>query len=277
MVKKKIACYITGSWTECGYMTHFLRKINNSFEYWQRFPQKNIGKKGKTRREELQVHGETGVDLIRKVYNDLEKHKDDLKDCAAILIEDDMDEKYLRKDMSGRDYEGIEVRKAEIANRIREDFGIEIPVFFFYALPEIEAWFLADWDNTFGSVYASKLVQMNEYFSITFKRYILGNVLTEQYPLRDVENYGYFDGEYKKLSSEIIDAFQGYSWDTVSNKNNKEYNEKIKTLIQKNELRYSKAGEGINMLRRLKPEQVASVCGHYFAKIYYELKEFQIE
>lgn len=45
MVKPQIACYITGGWTECGYMTHFLEKINNTFDYRQRFPQKNIEKR----------------------------------------------------------------------------------------------------------------------------------------------------------------------------------------------------------------------------------------
>ena len=49
MVKGKIACYITGGWTECGYMTQFLQKINDQFDYRQRFPRKNIGKKGKAR------------------------------------------------------------------------------------------------------------------------------------------------------------------------------------------------------------------------------------
>ena len=49
MVKPQIACYVTGGWTECGYMTRFLEKINDSFDYRQRFPQKNIGKKGKSR------------------------------------------------------------------------------------------------------------------------------------------------------------------------------------------------------------------------------------
>lgn len=274
MVKKKIACYITGGWTECGYMTRFLQKINDTFEYWQRFPQKNIGKKGKSR-SVFQIHGETGANLIGKVYADLEKHKADLLDCAAILIEDDMDDQYLRKDMSGRDYEGIEARKKQIAERIKEDLGKEIPVFFFYALPEIEAWFLADWENTFGREYAGKLLQMNGYFSVTFKRYILDRVLTEQYPLPDVENYGYFDEHYKKLSDGIIEAFQGYSLEDASIKNNEEYNKKINTLIEKNELRYSKAGEGMNMLARLRPDHVASVCGHYFTKVYYELKSFR--
>lgn len=47
MVKPKIACYITGGWTECGYMTHFLEKVNGSYDYRQRFPQKILERKEK--------------------------------------------------------------------------------------------------------------------------------------------------------------------------------------------------------------------------------------
>lgn len=94
MVKPKIACYITGGWTECGYMTHFLKKINCSYDYRQRFPQKNIGKKGKARKQ-FKIDGKTGKDLIKYVYEDIRKHKDELKKYAAILIEDDMDDQFF--------------------------------------------------------------------------------------------------------------------------------------------------------------------------------------
>ena len=72
MVKPKIACYITGGWTECGYMTHFLQKINHAYDYRQRFPQKNIGKKGKSRKT-FKITGTTGDELIREVYSDMKK------------------------------------------------------------------------------------------------------------------------------------------------------------------------------------------------------------
>lgn len=65
MVKGKIACYITGGWTECGYMTQFLQKINDQFDYRQRFPRKNIGKKGKAR-SDFKIAGTTGAALEKK-------------------------------------------------------------------------------------------------------------------------------------------------------------------------------------------------------------------
>ena len=39
---------------------------------------------------------------------------------------------------------------------------------------------------------------------------------------------------------------------------------------------YSKKVEGINMLQRLNPENVAAICTHYFSKNYMALKTFQV-
>lgn len=71
MVKPKIACYITGGWTECGYMTRFLEKINGSYDYRQRFLQKIIGKKNKPRTTQREIDGASGQDLLKRVYGDL--------------------------------------------------------------------------------------------------------------------------------------------------------------------------------------------------------------
>lgn len=70
MVKPKIACYITGGWTECRAMTQFLEKINSNYDYRQRFPQKGVGKKGKTKRN-FKITGATGTDLLNEVYHDM--------------------------------------------------------------------------------------------------------------------------------------------------------------------------------------------------------------
>lgn len=274
MVKPKVACYITGGWTECGYMTHFLEKINNFYDYRQRFPQKNIGKKGKTRKQ-FKIDGKTGKSLIKYVYDDIRKHKDELSEYAAVLIEDDMDDQFFSESRRNRDYEAIEKRKMEIQNEIKDILqNPEIKVFFLYALPEIEAWFVADWENTFGMEYRNILSNINAYFSTTFKKFVLDTVLTEKYPLDEIENYGYVTSEYQKLSDKLISSFQEYSCSSENYKNNKQYNGQINTFIKRNEITYSKKVEGINMLRRLEPEKVAIHCKHYFSRVYTELKEF---
>ena len=275
MVKPKIACYITGGWTECGYMTHFLEKMNDCYDYRQRFPQKNIGKKGKAKKK-FKIEGQTGNSLLKYVYDDIRKYKDELSKYAAILIEDDMDDRFFLETKESRDYELIEQRKSEIQNEIRNIIqNPNIKVFFLYALPEIEAWFISDWENTFGVEYKKVLYNLNDYFSTTFRKYVLNTVLTEKYPLDEIENYGYITSEYQKLSDKLIDSFREYSYCSESFKSNKKYNDNINELIRKNKITYSKKVEGINMLRRLEPDKVAIFCNHYFSKAYAELKGFQ--
>lgn len=277
MVKPKIACYITGGWTECGYMTHFLEKINDSFDYRQRFPQKNIGKKGKARHK-FSVDGKTGKDLIKYVYDDIRNHKDELDGYAAILIEDDMDDQYFLESKTGRDYQEIEKRKLEIQKEIQKISGNEeLKVFFLYALPEIESWFISDWENTFGTEYKNMLCSVNSYFSTTFKKFVMDTVLTNKFPVEEIENYGYITYEYQKLSDKLILSFQEYSCCAESYKNNSDYNELINNLIRENKITYSKRFEGINMLKRLAPDKVAVFCKHYFSKEYAELRGFNYD
>ena len=55
-------------------------------------------------------------------------------------------------------------------------------------MPEIEAWFISDWENTFGMEYKIALANINAYFSTTFRKFVLNTVLTEKYTLDDIEN-----------------------------------------------------------------------------------------
>lgn len=277
MVKPQIACYITGGWTECGYMTHFLEKINSRLDYRQRFPQKNIGKKGKSRTH-FKVDGKTGSALIKWIYDDIRNHKEDFQKYSGILIEDDLDDQFFLQSKTGRDYSRIEARKEEITKEIRTLLQNEkMPVFFLFALPEIESWFIADWEHTFGSEYKSILLEINSYFSMTFRKYIAKQVLTDDYPFTELENFGYIHSNYQKLSERLISAYREYSCADEAYKNNQVYNVKINELIKNNRLMYSKKAEGINMLQRLNPEKAAAVCTQYFAKNYMLLKNFQAE
>ena len=274
MVKPKIACYITGGWTECGYMTRFLEKINNRYDYKQRFPQKNIGKKGKTRKEFV-IDGKTGSALLKWIYQDIRAHKDEFEQYKAILIEDDMDDQFFLESKERRDFEEIENRKAKIAEEIQKILqNGQMQVFFLYALPEIEAWFISDWDNTLGLEYRNVLSGINPYFSLTFKNFFVREVLNDRYSAEEIENFGFKDSQYQKLSERLIQAFSEYSCADAVYKNNKAFNKKINELIRDNKIMYSKKTEGVNMLQRLEPEKVAAVCTYYFSKAYGELKGF---
>lgn len=277
MVKPKIACYITGGWTECGYMTRFLEEINDSYTYMQRFPQKIKGKKGKDRKQ-FSVDGRTGTDLEKYIYADLRKYKEELKDYCGIIIEDDLDDRFFDQTKRERDFQKIAEHEKKIADEIKKIIqNEELQIFFLYALPEIESWFLADWDNTFGCEYRDALQNMNSYFSTTFRRYIEKAVFKGKQTIADLENFGYFESGYVKLSDALIDAFRGYTFENdivYTVKNNTTFDKEISELIRKNEISYSKKKEGINMLKRLDPEKVAAVCTYYFSKKYSTLKHF---
>ena len=85
-------------------------KVNGNYDYRQRFPQKNIGKKGKARKQ-FKIGGETGKSLIKYVYDDIRSHREELKSYVAILIEDDMDDQFFLESKIGRDYKVIEKNK----------------------------------------------------------------------------------------------------------------------------------------------------------------------
>ena len=71
-------------------MQSFLKKINNNYEYKQYLPNKTRKKKGDSKTINPSISGLTGDALLTKIYDILEKHKTEISECAAILIEDDL-------------------------------------------------------------------------------------------------------------------------------------------------------------------------------------------
>lgn len=91
----KIACFLTCGYTEAGAMQFFLRKINDKYEYKQFLPNKTIKKKGDSKAISSQISGLTGEALLEKIYDIISKHKDEIVQCKAILIEDDLDGRFF--------------------------------------------------------------------------------------------------------------------------------------------------------------------------------------
>ena len=86
-----IACFLTCGYTEAGAMQFFLKKINDRYEYRQCLPNKTIKKKGMPKKIDDKMSGRTGEALLEKVYELIEKHRDEYSQCRAILVEDDLD------------------------------------------------------------------------------------------------------------------------------------------------------------------------------------------
>ena len=272
MVTKRIACFLTCGYTEAGAMQAFLKKINDNYEYRQYLPNKTIKKKGDSKTISPKISGLTGSALLEKVYTIIKNHAVEIAQCSGILIEDDLDGKF--HNMAASD---IELYTNSIKEKIYSIIENHIPIFILYASPEIESWFIADWDNGFGYIYNSSgcVTDIDTpakiFFSHHLKQYINMYILKEY--SNDIENYGYFNQIYYKLSDQIIEAIQTDVKEYISAmpNTNKLYSEQISSS---RDLYYSKKLHGDRMLRNLEPSIIANKCRHFFFPVYNMLSDF---
>ena len=265
----KIACFLTCGYTEAGAMQFFLKKMNDKYDYKQYLPNKTRKKKGDAKIMNQNICGLTGDSLLEKIYEILEKHKDEIGRCKAVLIEDDLDGRFHNCDDAK-----IEEHKNRIIYKVHEKLQKEIPAFILYASPEAESWFLADWKNGFEYLYCSSgIVTDVEYhaklfFSHQLKHYIDHYILKEY--SQNIEEYGWFDGRYIKLSDQVIDAVQTGAKEYISEsqRGNRQY---IRQIVESRDLYYSKKLHGDRMLRNIQPDAVAARCRKFFGNTYKEI------
>lgn len=268
--KRRIACFFTAGYTELNAMKSFMRKINDTVEYIQLCP---IGpRKSKRAIENRHIdqidknqNGMTGEMLIDFAIKFIGEKRFEEEGYDAILIEDDKDNRFLSLEKDGTatiDKEKWECFKEKTVERLRKKRP-DIPVIFFYAAPEVETWFLADWEDSFGGVYKDVLnVRQNKYFSVKFRRWINDKILTNRY-CNCVEEYGYFDGEYKKLSEEIKNVLEAPDF----------WNDD-KFGAGHPPITYSKKKQGGDMLEQIDPKIVLHNCTFFFKDGYMTLQAF---
>lgn len=268
----RVACFLTCGYTEAGAMQFFLRKINDSYEYKQYLPNKTIKKKGDAKIIKKEISGLTGEALLKKIYSILEKHKDEINTCKAVLIEDDLDGRF-----HNWDNKKIKGYRDAIVDKVHSKLESDIPVFILYASPEAESWFIADWDNGFGYLYgkSNRIKDMDQkaksFFLHHLRDYIYSEVLKEY--SHNIEDYGWFENGYIKLSDQIISVIQTNIKDyvrTLPQANS----DCVKQIIESRDLYYSKKLHGDIMLRSISPDVVAEKCRQYFMGTYNELAYF---
>ena len=207
--------------------------------------------------------------MLEKIYAILEKYRDEISNCKAVLIEDDLDGKF-----HGYSEEQIAEYNSKIIEKVHEKLQKDIPVFLLYASPEAESWFVADWKNGFEYLYCSNgVVNDVEYnarlfFSHHLKQYIDMNVLGKY--INNIEEYGWFEGHYVKLSDKLIEAIQTEIKEYISGVKNASpaY---VKQITESRDLYYSKKLHGDKMLRNIKPDIVADRCRKYFGSTYNQI------
>lgn len=264
--KKKVACFFTGGFTELNAMKSFVERINGNVDYTQLCP--NAPRKSRDsirNRQSIDNNqsGLTGDSLLNYVLETVKKPCFIRESYDAILIEDDKDARFINKETASIDVEMWKAFKENIQRELSEK-GVTVPVIIFLAAPEIEAWFVSDWENSFGQVYRDANMlngPQNSYFSTVFRKYINDRILTEKYS-EAIESYGYFEGEYRKLSEEIQAAL-----------NSNDFMAEYTPTFEHIPIRYSKRKQGEVMLGNIDPNIVFHHCTLFFKEGFISLKK----
>lgn len=263
--KKRIACFFTGGYTEVNSMKLFMKKINNNVEYIQLCPigirkSKDMIKKRHIDEIKIKHSGLTGNALINYVLEHVRSLQFQEECYDAILIEDDKDNRFLQMTSDGYGCVNKPSWDEFISDIKKQIKAIcpQIPIVMFLAAPEVESWFLSDWDNSFGRIYSSILSRrQNQLFSTKFRKYVNDKVLTSIYS-GAIESYGLFDGTYRKISEELQNALSSTDfWENCS---------------QVSPVSYSKKIQGEAMLAEIDPQAVAHKCTYFFNTAMLELQ-----
>lgn len=232
----RVGYFCTAGHTEAGGIARFLRRIDEGADLsWERcFPA--VQKPGPKLRRPAPKHGEgtTGERLVDEMLDRLEKYHRAGSTGALdiVLFIDDADCRFEG------DPAKLVAWMAERTEAVQSSIGkpsTRIPFVALFASPEIEAWFIADWEQGFGREYAH--LAGGEKHLRSHVDALLGEFVD------DVERYG---GGY----------VNGACADKLS--------EKLQALLLRLGETYSKRTHGQDMLRRIRPAKVADVCGFCF-------------
>jgi len=267
--------FLTCGYTEAGEMQTFLRKMNPALEFKQYLPNKTKKKKGMEKVVSSQICGLTGSNLLHKTYEILRRHREEISECVAILIEDDLDNRFY-----GWSDEQINAYLEGVQKSVRNAVNCEIPVFILYAAPEIESWFIADWDHGFGYLYGYSDVDFGikkarRYFAEQLKAFIKSEILKDYHD--DIENYGMDGGKYVKLSDELQEGIRHGVKAYIAKlpHTNSAY---VEQIMRSRAIAYSKKEHGGVMLRELVPERIEQKAYmRHFRRVYYEIHDFMVE
>lgn len=237
---KTIGFAHTAGYTESGSMLAFLNKINPSVKWERLFPayckMKIVhGPKGSTPiRHRQNQSGITGTALIHELLNVLKKYKSDYQRLDAIVVTDDLD--------CGSPGDSV-----ALAHQVRQVLGKDIPCIYLYASPEVEAWFIADWKNSFEKSYPSSVANRLFHTLATWNPAVIRQT---------IEMFGTpaqtTGGCTNKLSTVIQQAMtRGFNGQRV--------------------YEYSKRYDGHQMLENIDPSVVATVCTRHFVAGYRDI------
>lgn len=231
----------TAGYTESNSLPTLLGKINPKVKWKRIFPaydktKMEYGPKGSTPiRLRASQNGITGQALITEIMRVFQNYSQAYQHLDGLVIADDLDC-------------GSSVNASQLSQQIGQFLGKTIPCIILYASPEVEAWFVADWNNSFKFVYGGQVA--SSLFHV-FSRH------TPPITRSSIESFGgpaqAQGGCTYKLSSEIQATFAAGIGTT--------------RVYQ-----YSKRYHGNAMLANINPDTVVEVCTNHFAHAYRQIQ-----
>jgi hypothetical protein len=253
----KVAVFHSGGHTETGGLLEFLRKLDPHVEWERRFPAlKPSPKLGLEAPAPAPADsGVTGDDLVDRVIERLTNHPLD-RDCQCVLLVDDADCRFRPGDPPSFDDWCKDVKQ-----RVVQAVGRNVRVHLLLAAPEIEAWLVSDWSQSFELEYRE--------IDVALRRHIRTCCLrSDGLDWEAVEAYGgrRVNGTCeRKLSDDLRDGVQaGGACPECAPPDAPE--------LPRTPFRYSKRVHGARMLARVRPEQVRKQCSQLFAPAWQALR-----
>lgn len=244
-------------------MHEFLRKIAPDVEWQRCFPavSKPAPKIGRPHAEPQDRHaGATGRQLVDAMLRQLQEHwRGAACNLDLVLLIDDADCRFAgAKDPSAEQtrWDGV------LAQRVREAAGKqELGFYSLLAWPEIEAWLLTDWDNSFATQYRQVAPSLRQHIAACVLR---------PHAWEQVEQFGgrLKDGSCEhKLSARIQEAFI----DKTGCACRPPFLDRVNQRTDGTPLAYNKRIDGAAMLKRIQPDRVAQDCPR-FRSVYHRLR-----
>ena len=243
---QRVYVYATDSYTETT-IKDFLRKINPQIHWVIRSPYlRKMPKKDYMSNSSLPVlTGKTGKDLEDFMIAEINVHLSILSECAAVVLEDDLDRRDSSVDQN--DYLRAQQERLDaILSGLAENRTAKMICL--YAAPEIETWLIEDWANSFGD-------------ARLFDQKIATELRKALNKIRDecggkFECYSHHFSE--KFSDWIVDKVQQMSVGFG--------------IADSLTASYSKANHGAKFLRAIEPQRIEPKCRIYFSKAYHAIK-----
>lgn len=235
----KVGLFCTGGHTEMGGLQRFLERAFPGVFFERCFPARDrrrplsrplwAPEKEERPAPRPQDEGVTGEGLVLRMLEIIARHHA-RGEYSAYLLVDDADCRFCESGISGW--------REQLRRRLQAEVPSgEAPLHLLFAFQEVETWLLADWNGTFAQEFPA-----------------ISHDLRKSLLLR----FGL--GGWEQL--ETVGCPQNSSGEGCTRKISEEVQEEIKSLRHSG-LSYSKRIHGQNMLQRLDPAAVASLCPQF--------------